>query len=255
LVIGHADLFAIPEHFPAIVAVVALAGLIQGLAGFGSALVAVPLLAMLLPVEIVVPLMVLMGVAVSLLNLLHLHHAVRLGPLVPLLGGYLIGTPLGLLLLTRAPERVLLGLLGALIAGYALLSLAGRRTDYRWLREQRVAIGTLSGALGAAFGINGPPVILHVSAHPEWGADGQKAALTLFFIAAGMLTSVALGLGGLMTAPLFGLLLLCLPPLLLSSLAGAWLYRRLGEHDYRRLVFSMVLATGVLLLARAVGWR
>lgn len=251
---GRPDLFAIPDHFVAILAVVAVAGLIQGLAGFGSALVAVPLLAMLLPVETVVPLMVLMGVAVSLLNLLHLHHALRLAPLLPLLGGYLLGTPLGILLLTRAPQPVVLGLLGTLIASYALFSLAGRRTDYRWLREWRVAIGTLSGALGAAFGINGPPVILHVSAHPEWGADRQKAALTLFFLTAGLLTGIALALGGLLTAPLFGLLLLCLPPLLLSAWAGAWLYRRLGEHDYRRLVFSMVLATAVVLLARAVGW-
>jgi len=214
----------------------------------------VPLLALLLPVDTVVPLMVLLGTTVSLANLLHLHHALRLKPLAPLLAGYLIGTPLGLLVLKQAPERWVLGMLGLLIAGYALFALSGGRADHRWLRERRITIGTLSGALGAAFSINGPPVILHVSAHPEWGADAQKAALTLFFLISGMITGVALGLGGLMTAPVFGLFGWCLPALLAGAVLGAWLYRRLGEHDYRRLVLGLVLTTGLALIARAAGW-
>jgi uncharacterized membrane protein YfcA len=48
-------------------------------------------------------------------------------------------------------------------------------------------------------------------------------------------------------------LLWSLPVLLGSGLAGSWLYRRLGEHDYRRLVLVLVLLAGVLLLARAAG--
>jgi hypothetical protein len=237
-----------PDHLVAILGTTALAGLIQGVAGFGSALVAVPLLALMLPLDTVVPLMVLISIAVSLLNLLHLHHAVRTAPLLPLLFGYLLGTPVGLLLLTRAPEVLVLGLLGLSIAVYAGFSLAGRQPNARWLRQQRVAIGALSGALGAAFSTNGPPVILHVSAHGEWGADRQKAALTLFFLVSGTLTALAQWGSGLITARVIDLLPWCLPPLLLGALGGARLYRRLGAHDYRRLVFALVLATGLVLV-------
>jgi uncharacterized membrane protein YfcA len=245
-------LFPLPDHLALILVVVTLAGLIQGLAGFGSALVAVPLLALLMPMERVVPLMMLVGICLSLLNLLHLHQALRLAPLVRVLAGYLLGTPVGLLLLTRAPESLVLGLLGLIIGAYALFSLAGLSPDYRWLREQRFAVGALSGALGAAFGTNGPPVILHVSAHADWSADQQKAALTLFFLAAGCISGLALAAGGLLTVPVFGLLLWCLPALLAGSLLGVALYRRLGAHDYRRLVFSLLLAMALLLLWRAL---
>jgi uncharacterized membrane protein YfcA len=243
---------ALIGQLPAILAVVALAGLIQGLAGFGSALVAVPLLALLLPMPTLVPLMVLLGIAVSLLNLLHLHHALADAPLGRLLLGYLLGTPLGLLFLTRAPEPLVLGLLGLGLAAFALLSLAGRQPRGRWLREQRLAIGALSGALGAAYGTNGPPVILHVAAHPEWGSDRQKATLTLFFLVSGLLTAGAHWAGGLVTGPVLELTLWALPALLGGALAGVWLYRRLGEHDYRRMVFALVLLTGLMLLWRAV---
>lgn len=214
---------------------------------------AVPLLALLLPVATLVPLMVLLGTLISLLNLLHLHHAVPGVPLGRLLLGYVLGIPVGLLFLTRAPEPLVLGVLGLFLIGFALLSLTGRRPRWRWLREQRLAIGALSGALGAAYGTNGPPVILHVSAHPEWGSDHQKAALTLFFIFSGCLTAAAQWAAGLMTGQVLSLLLWSLPVLLGSGLAGSWLYRRLGEHDYRRLVLVLVLLAGVLLLARAAG--
>ena len=142
---GCLQLFSPPDHLFAILAVVAVAGLIQGLAGFGSALVAVPLLALLMPVERVVPLMMLIGIVLSSLNLLHLHHALRLAPLVPLLAGYLLGTPVGLVLLTQAPEALVLGLLGLSIGGYALFSLAGRPPQSPWLRENRLMVSMCPG--------------------------------------------------------------------------------------------------------------
>jgi len=44
----------------------------------------------------------------------------------------------------------------------------------------------------------------------------------------------------------------CLPALLAGALAGVGLYRRLGAQDYRRLVFSLLLAMALLLLWRAL---
>jgi uncharacterized membrane protein YfcA len=242
-----------PEQLPAILAIVALAGLTQGLAGFGSALIAVPLLALVLPMATLVPLMVMLGTLVSAMNLAHLHHAVGGAPILRLLLGYLVGIPVGLLFLTRAPEPLVLGLLGLFLVGFAGLSLANRQPRSAWLRERRLAVGVLSGALGTAYGTGGPPVVLHVSAHPEWGADRQKAALTLFFVFAGALTTAAQWAGGLMTAEVLRLLAWSTPALMGGTLAGIWLYRRLGEHDYRRLLLLLVMAAGLMLLGRATG--
>lgn len=237
-----------PLLLASILGVAFLAGLIQGLSGFGSALIAVPLLALMLPVETVVPLMALVGVAVSAFNLWHLRHAIRFSPLVPLLAGYLLGTPLGLYFLTRAPENLILGSLGVFLTAYALLSLAGRRPDYAWLREQRVGIGAVSGAMGAAFSTNGPPVILHVAAHSEWSADRQKATLVLYFLTASGITVLAHGYSGLVTQEVLSWFLWSTPMLLAGTLTGAWLYGRLGEHNYRRLTFGLILATGSMLV-------
>lgn len=172
----------LPQFLLPVLAVAFLAGLIQGLSGFGSALVAVPLLLLLLPVETVVPLMALLGLAISAFNLPHLYHAVRFAPVARLLAGYLLGTPIGLIFLTRAPEYLVLGTLGLLITAYALLALFGRQPHSAWLRTWRIGLGAVSGAMGAAFSTNGPPIILHVAAHREWEPDRQKATLVLFFL-------------------------------------------------------------------------
>jgi hypothetical protein len=242
-----------PVELLAPLAAIALgAGLIQGLSGFGSALVAVPLFALILPIETVVPLMALLGAGVSVLNLVHLRAEARLRPVARLLFGYLLGTPLGLLFLARAPEVAVLGTLGVFLCGYALLALIGRQPRANWLREWRVALGALSGTLGAAFSTNGPPVILHVAAHPEWGADRQKATLVLFLLLASVITVAAHGASGLITGEVLRLLLWSAPTLVLGTLAGLWLYTRLGNHGYQRLVFGLIFATGVLMLWRSL---
>ena len=242
----------IPELLLPAVSVIFLAGLIQGLSGFGSALVAVPLLALLMPVETVVPLMTLLAIAISAFNLLHLRHAARLQPVLRLLTGYVLGTPLGLYFLTRAPEALVLGVLGLFISGYALFSLAGRQPQAPWLRQWRVGLGVISGSLGAAFSTNGPPVILHVAAHREWDADRQKVTLTLFFLISSLVTATAHGLGGLITREVLQWLLWSAPFLAAGTLAGIHLYRRLGERNYKQITFVLILATGLILMGRSL---
>ncbi|KRT55606.1 sulfite exporter TauE/SafE family protein [endosymbiont of Ridgeia piscesae] len=235
----------------AIAAITALAGLVQGLSGFGSALVAVPLMSLLLPMEQVVPLMVLLGIGMSSLNLLHLRRSLSLKPVLPLIGGYLLGTPLGLYFLIDAPEVWVKLTLGLFLSGYAALSLAGRTLQPAWLRHHPIGIGTGSGALGAAFSTNGPPVILHVAAQ-QWSADQQKAALSLFFVAAGLITASAHGISGLLNLKVAEQALMALPMLIAGTWLGITLYRRLDDHNYRRLTFLLVLAMGLLMSAGAI---
>jgi len=236
----------------AVISVIFVAGIVQGLAGFGSALVAVPILALLLPIETVVPLMTLLGCVMASVNLLHLRQSVSLRPVLPLLAGYALGTPLGLAFLIHAPRALVLGSLGLSISVYALASLAGRQPRAPWLRKQRLALGTLSGALGSAFSTNGPPIILHVAAHTDWGPDRQKALLSLFFLLSNLITLATFATAGLITRDALTWFLWSLPTLLGGTFAGVFLYRRLGERDYRRLTFLIILATGTILVVRSL---
>src|ERR1700685_3148689 len=90
----------------AVMAVIFVATLIRSAFGFGEALVAVPLLALLIPVEVAAPLAVIFSSTVAVIvvvqdwDKIHVHSAWRL------VVSTLCGIPLGLLLLTMVPEIV-----------------------------------------------------------------------------------------------------------------------------------------------------
>src|SRR3954471_6821247 len=89
-----------------VLSVIFLATLIRSAFGFGEALVAVPLLALFIPVEVAAPVAVLVSVTVAGLVLLQDWRHVHLGSAGRLILSTVFGIPFGLLMLTRVPEPV-----------------------------------------------------------------------------------------------------------------------------------------------------
>src|SRR3954454_16392112 len=94
-----------------VLAVIFLATLIRSALGFGGALVAVPLLALLIPVEVAAPLAVLVSILVALVIVLEDPHKVHVSSAGWLVLSTLFGIPLGLLLLTTVAEHVVKAIL------------------------------------------------------------------------------------------------------------------------------------------------
>src|SRR5579885_1731412 len=106
--------------------VVFLATLIRSAFGFGEALVAVPLLALIMPVEVAAPVAVLVSITVAGLVLVQDWRHVHFGSAGRLVLATLVGTPLGLLRLTAVPERVVKAVLAVIIVAFSAYCLFGR---------------------------------------------------------------------------------------------------------------------------------
>src|SRR4051795_8886710 len=94
-----------PTTLP-VLAVIFLATLIRSAFGFGEALVAVPLLALLIPVEVAAPLAALVSITVAAVVVAQDWRLIHLGSARRLVLFTFLGIPFGLLLLTRVPEWV-----------------------------------------------------------------------------------------------------------------------------------------------------
>ena len=86
--------------------IVFVATLIRSALGFGEALVAVPLLAAVLPVPVATPLAVLLSVTVAAIVVAQDWRKIHLRSTGWLVLATLAGLPLGLLLLTHGPQRL-----------------------------------------------------------------------------------------------------------------------------------------------------
>src|SRR5579871_2454772 len=99
-----------------------LATVIRSAFGFGEALVAVPLLALAIPVKTAAPIAVLASIAVALVVVLqdwrHIHLRSALWLVVPAL----FGIPIGLMALKTVPEHVVKLILAVVIIGFSAWS-------------------------------------------------------------------------------------------------------------------------------------
>src|ERR1700710_622423 len=101
-----------------VLAAIFLATVIRSTFGFGEALIAVPLLALLIPVEEAVPLATLISITVASIVLVQDWQSVQVRSALALVLSTLVGIPLGLLLLTTVEETLVKAILAVSIIGF-----------------------------------------------------------------------------------------------------------------------------------------
>jgi len=199
----------------AVVAVVFLATLVRSALGFGEALVAVPLLALVIPVEVAAPLACLVSITVAAVVIVQDRHEVHLGGAWRLVLSTFPGIPLGLLLLTAVAEPVVKAILGLVIVVFSAWCLAGRKPltlpDDRWAWP----FGFVAGVLGGAYGMNGPPLVVYGTLR-GWTPGQFRATLQGYFLLASLLGMAGYGLAGLWGLDVTRYYLLSLPLALLA---------------------------------------
>src|SRR5580692_10626613 len=120
-----------------VAAVLFLATVIRSAFGFGEALVAVPLLALAIPVEVAAPVAVLVSITVALIVVVMDRRSIHVRSAIRLVLPTLVGIPLGLMVLKRVPEPVVKALLAIVIIAFSAFSLT-RHTRFE-LKDDRLA--------------------------------------------------------------------------------------------------------------------
>ena len=217
--------------------VVFVASLVLGLAGFGIGLVALAFLPFVMEPADAIVLMTIYAVVFALGLFIPLRRDFRRAGMIELAVGTVVGTPLGVWLLTALPASALVRLIGFML----LARLPGRG----WALGAGVAAGILGGAVGTP----GPPVILYISAQ-GWSPRTIKANLQAFIVVNQMVILAGYGVAGLVTRHVGWLALTLFLPAVGGVLVGAACFSRIDAASFRRLVFALLFASGVVLLLR-----
>lgn len=232
-----------------ILAVLFLATFIRSALGFGEALIAVPLLALTLPVQVAAPLAVLVSITVALVVVLQDWRNVHVRSAGWLVLSTLFGIPLGLLLLKTVPENIVKTILGVFIIVFAIYSLTGRKPE---LHNDRLAplFGFTAGILGGAYGMNGPPLVIY-GVLRRWQPAQFRATLQGYFLIASIVGMAGYAVTGLWTRTVSNYFLLSLPLALIAIFLGRIVHRRLSGSRFLVFVNIGLALIGVLLLKQA----
>jgi uncharacterized membrane protein YfcA len=229
--------------------VVVFAAAAQAVTGFGFALVAVPLLALMLDPRTAVVAVTGIGFALSTLAMSRERAHVQWRPagVVSLAG--LLGIPGGLYVLSVVDERILNAVIAVVVLTFAVL-LAFRLRLSPGMRVEVVA-GVASGTLLAATGMNGPPL---VAAFQSMGLAPRefRATLQAAFTAQAALAVTGLLLTGQFSRASIVVVLVAIPGLVVGWLVGDKLSRRLRVRHYQKVILTTLGFSGSAALLRAL---
>jgi uncharacterized membrane protein YfcA len=239
-----------PTTTAVIVGIVLVATVAQTVAGFGFALVAVPLFVTALDVRDAIVLTTLVGMINNTILARTSRRHVPWRTVLPMLAGAIAGMPAGLAVLLLAPPdaiRITVGVATLVMAAAVALGLRFRDASV----PAEVAVGSISGVLNTSVGINGPPVVLYLQGR-EHTPDEFRGALAVFFFTCNVVTLAIFFASMIVSRHALALWLAAIPAVAVGSLAGHRLMRAIEPAAFRRLVFVMLVASALTAIGSSL---
>lgn len=239
-----------------ILLIVFIATLIRSTFGFGEGLIAVPLLALIIPVRVAAPVAVLLSITVAAVVVLQDWRKIHLRSTLWLTAPTLVGIPLGIALLKGAHQHLVKTLLALVIIGFSSYMLLGKRQlrlhddSHAWL----LGCGFLAGILGGAYGMNGPPLVMY-GAMRRWSPQHFRATLQGYFLPASLVAMAGYAVSGLWTRTVTHDYLIALPAAIPAIFLGRAINHRLHGDSFLKYVhIGLICVGGIVLFQAAHGY-
>lgn len=228
--------------------VVLFAYFVRGIAGFGSALITVPLLVFNYPLEAVVPIVVLMDYLGSLSQGINNRQHIAWGELAVLLPFTLVGVLLGLFVLHTVDAGLLLKLLGGFVIAFAIYQLLPAAT-HKGSRLYAIPSGFLGGSVGTVFGTGGPFYVTYFLFR-GLTKEAFRPRFAAYFVVDGSLRIAGFLLAGFYLSKEAIELLWLLPIAGLGLYIGGRTHLSISSLSYKRLISGLLILSGASLLFR-----
>jgi uncharacterized membrane protein YfcA len=231
-------------------------GFVSGLAGFGTALMALGIWLYVLPPSVAVPLVLICSIVAQSSTLPSFWRSFDFTLVWPFLIGGLAGVPLGTLLIAHADPHGFKLSVGALLLVFPT-ALYFNRNPIAFSFGGRMAdgmVGFAGGILGGLAGLSGPIPTLWASVR-GWGKDERRGIFQTFNWTV-LAASLCLQAGsGFVTGQVLGLALFVLPATLIGAWLGARTYHALNDGNFRDIVLGLLFLSGVGLVWSSLGLR
>lgn len=236
-----------------ILAIIFSATLVRSTFGFGESLIAVPLLIFVIPIEIAVPLSVLISILIASIVVVQDRKQIYFKSAKWLLIYAALGIPFGLLLLIYGNDSFMKSVLGILIIIYATYSLLSKgsfqlKNDHKgWL----FLCGFLSGIFGGAYGLNGPPLVIYGNMR-RWTVKKFRATLQAYFLPASILGMIGYWYNGFWNSAVTHYFLICIPIIIPAIFLGRYFNHQMKEGSFIKIIYAGLVCIGVILLIQSL---
>lgn len=230
-------------------AIITVAYLVRGIAGFGSGLIAIPLLALYAPLTLVVPLVVFLDYIASASHGLKDRLHIRWSELLPMLPFSIVGVFAGIYLFKTVDALLLAHALGVFVIAYATYTLFFKDNDRPTSNFWAAPVGLLGGLVGTLFGTGGPFYVVYLKHRGLSKTEFRATFATIFLLDGGARLLGYLG-SGYFDRNWMIFVALALPIMGIGLFIGGHIHTRISARAFQVAISLLLIASGISLLLR-----
>ncbi len=228
-----------------LIVAVCIAGMVRGFAGFGSAMIIMPVASSILPPVQAVIFLICAELLGPLPNAPAAWREGKPRDVVLLMIGAVLGLPVGLWCLSRMDPVNFGWVVSAVVFVLLLLIMTGWRFQGSLTRGLTIGTGSLGGFMTGFAGIPGPPVIMLYMASKLPIAQ-IRANFLLYLLALDLMLFPLLWVSGMMVWPAALLGLIVGVPNLIANMIGARLFDPQAERLFRTVAYIVIACSAIL---------
>lgn len=240
------DTLSISQLISAII-ILMVAYIIRGITGFGSALVAVPLLALMLPITIVVPIIGFLDYISSLAHGLKLRSKIQWKKIIPILPFTMMGVLLALYLFNTTDAQILKKYLGGFIIVYALYMLLTIKPHTHSSNLWAIPGGIIGGLISTLFGTGGPFYVIYFQLQ-GLGKTSFRATIATMFFLDGSTRIVAYSFNGFYSMETIILIGVSIPIMIIAMYIGGHIHTNISHQSIQKAIGLLLLFSGSALI-------
>ncbi len=236
-------------YLPVATLVVAIAYLIRGVAGFGSGLIAVPLLALILPLSVVVPVIALLDLLASVSHGIGNRRDIRWQEILTLLPFSLVGIGTAIYVFKTVDPDLLSTGLAIFVILYSLYNLFSVNMPASFSRLWAMPWGAIGGLINALFGTGGPFYVIYLKLR-GLGKDELRASIATILLFDGIGRVSGYAIGGFYSESALILVAAGLPLAALALFVGGHIQTGMSQQVFHRSISALLLVSGIALLIK-----
>ena len=232
------------------VVVITIAYTVKGLSGFGSGLIAIPLMAFFFPLKLIVPIFALLSYTGTIFQSYRLRREAQWSDILPLIPFSFLGIAIAVWLLVNVQAEVLTLALGLFVVLYAIYSLLPHQIKIG-TRYWAIPAGTFGGMVGALFSTGGPFYVVYLKLR-QLAKGPFRATIATIFLIDGGARIAGYAVSGLYTEQVLILVVILWPVLFFGLWLGHHLHIKINQQQFNLGISILLIISGGMLAYKSL---
>ncbi|MDH5394733.1 MAG: sulfite exporter TauE/SafE family protein [Gammaproteobacteria bacterium] len=221
----------------------------RGVTGFGSGLIAIPLLALFLPLTFVVPFISILDISASVIHTIHTRKYIAWKILLRALPFAVVGVSVALFIIKTLDTLVLVKALGIFIILFAIYSLISPKLKKNDSPIWPIFGGFFGSFIGTLFGTGGPFYVFYFHLQ-DMDKSVFRATCAATFLLDGLIRATGFTLSGFYTTTVLFNILYALPIMFISMYIGEHLHTNISQRVFQRAIGIFLIFSGMALILK-----